>query len=87
MSVLSMSVRQRKEDNISSADVTVDVLRLAGQAVVGEHVAGEIHPATHGEAATHGDQDSQDEDAVIYNDLDQVVVMELFVTVSLCVDI
>ena len=36
------------------------MLRLAGQAVVGERVAGEIHPAAHGEAAAHDDQDSQD---------------------------
>ena len=37
------------------------MLRLAGQAVVGERVAGEIHPAAHGEAATHDDQDIQDD--------------------------
>ena len=33
------------------------MLRLAGEAVVGEGVAGEVHPATHGEAAAHGDQE------------------------------
>ena len=40
---------------------------------MGERVASEIQPAAQREAATHGDQDSEDEDAVIYNDLDQVV--------------
>ena len=41
------------------------MLRLAGQAVVGECVAGEIHPAAQRETATHSDQDDEDdEDAV-----------------------
>ena len=81
------SWRSYKDRSWPEARVGVDVLWLAGQAVVGECVASEIQPAAQREAATHGDQDSEDEDAVIYNDLDQVVVMELFVTVSLCVDI
>ena len=42
------------------------MLRLAGEAVVGEGVAGEVHPATHGEAAAHGDQeDVRDADGVV----------------------
>ena len=45
------------------------MLRLAGEAVVGEGVAGEVHPASHGEAAAHGDQeeDVRDADGVVCN--------------------
>ena len=39
------------------------MLRLAGEAVVGEGIAGEVHPASHGEAAAHGDQEGDVRDA------------------------